>query len=221
MTEFLRKDIDPLEKLVYFKTRWFFREKKEIINNLSCSTRQLEILFNCLDTLERISNSENNDNLTDIEKEYNFVDLAQPKLVEKYKSKKYFSKELILKLIYLIKDECTSINESENTNSDFYVSYDTLFSISEYKKIVREDRTLEKIYNEVLDYLNNNNLNLFYDYFWKCHEIFTKNILFNYELKFRPSLAKYHYDNLKIIVELVSFQLGFENLGTISDNSSI
>ena len=30
MTEFLRKDIDPLEKLVYFKTRWFFREKKKL-----------------------------------------------------------------------------------------------------------------------------------------------------------------------------------------------
>ena len=214
MAEFMRKDIDPLEKLVYFKTRLYCTENEEALGNKSTASIQLEILLDCLDIIERISISGNDNNLSEYEKNYNLEDLIH--MIPNKERKGSFSEKLILRLIYLIKDECTSLRLKGPI-----LNFEEEFSIENYDKLMYNDRTLKRIFDELVVDLNENKIYLFNEFFNKCYEVFTKNILFNYKVKFRESITKYHFDNLKIIVELVGSKFGFNSLGNTIDCKSV
>ena len=147
MAEFMRKDIDPLEKLVYFKTRLYCTENEEALGYKSTASIQLEILLDCLDIIERISISGNDNNLSEDEKNYDLEDLIH--MIPNKKRKGNFSEKLILRLIYLIKDECTSLRLKGPI-----LNFEEEFSIENYDKLMYNDRTLKRIFDELVADLN-------------------------------------------------------------------
>ena len=218
MTEFLRIDIDPLEKLVYLKTRSYYEENKDNIKEISIAERQLEILLNCLDFIERLSRSIKGRYLTVLEKSYGLNKLMSY-IKSKYKDpneKIVFSENLIFSLIYFIKDECTTIQDYS-----YLLDYDKNFSIKNYISIIDKDKILTKTYVNVQEEIRKSKIYVDNELFNKCYEIFTSIILFNYKLHFREKVKKYHLNNFKILFEVIGYNYGFNNLGDNTDSNSI
>tara|TARA_B100000900_G_C20382199_1_gene635060 strand:+ start:160 stop:816 length:657 start_codon:yes stop_codon:yes gene_type:complete len=218
MAEFLRTDIDPLEKLVYFKTRYYYEENKVNIKEISIAERQLEILLNCLDFIERLSQSIKGRYLTVLEKSYELNKLISY-IKDKFKEpneKIVFSEKLIFSLMYFIKDECTIIQDYS-----YLLDYDKNFSINNYISIIEKDKILKNIYVKVQEEMKKSKIYVDNELFNKCYEIFTSMILFNYKLHFRDKVTKYHLDNFKILFEVIGYDYGFNNLGDNTDSNSI
>lgn len=216
--QYLRNDINPLEKLVYLKTKLFFKENDDRLSKISLAMKQFQILLDCFDFIEKIAIKSS---LRDYEEKFKLCNILNF-IKKRFKLEYIFSDDLILYLIHLIKDEISSYYPSHYLLFD----HDNEYSLEKYKKEINTDRTLCHINNQITNYIDE------YLKFYKTnlteeqifiltYEVFTVISVYNYRTKLRAKIINFHFDKFRIIFANIHEKLGFNPYGTISDVKSI
>lgn len=195
-SDYMPPDINPLNKLVYIKTKEYKQDKYfENYKKLNIYKVQLEILFNCLDFIENIKGCIR----------YSKFEKSLIKILKyKYKSDFNFSEKLIYKLIFLIRDEIKSI---ENIYFYSYVKN----NIIEYN-LGKEK--IRKYINFIIVEINKKFLNKVPGYkeiLINCYDILTKILCVNYKKKFRNHLLNDHFSILKHLIQNSLIFFGYYN----------